>query len=100
MEGGQRRFRAAAHCPSLRQSFLPRQAVADGLCSTSSRQTNRAFRAPFHGEETMTIDPVLLNPLIALIAGILILLMPRLLNYVVAIYLIDIGIIGLAHHFQ
>jgi hypothetical protein len=55
---------------------------------------------PSHGEETMTIDPVLINPLIALIAGILILLMPRLLNYVVAIYLIAIGIIGLAHHFQ
>jgi hypothetical protein len=48
----------------------------------------------------MTIDPVLLNPLIALIAGILILLMPRLLNYVVAIYLIAIGILGLAHHLQ
>ena len=56
--------------------------------------------APSHGEEAMTIDPVLINPLIALIAGILILLMPRLLNYVVAIYLIAIGIIGLAHHFQ
>ncbi len=39
----------------------------------------------------MTIDLVLINPLIALIAGILILLMPRLLNYVVAIYLIAIG---------
>ena len=48
----------------------------------------------------MTIDPVVVSPLIALIAGILILLMPRLLNYVVAIYLIVIGIIGLAHHFQ
>lgn len=46
------------------------------------------------------MDPVLLNPLIALIAGILVLLMPRILNYVVAIYLIAIGIIGLAHHFQ
>ena len=46
------------------------------------------------------MDPVLLNPLIALAAGILILLMPRILNYVVAIYLIAIGIIGLAHHFQ
>jgi Protein of unknown function (DUF3096). len=40
------------------------------------------------------------SPLVALIAGILILLMPRLLNYVVAIYLIVIGIIGLSHHFQ
>jgi hypothetical protein len=55
---------------------------------------------PSYGEETMTLDPVLLNPLIALLAGILILLMPRLLNYVVAIYLIAIGIIGLANHLQ
>ena len=36
-----------------------------------------------------------LQPLIALIAGILILLVPRLLNYVVAIYLIVTGILGL-----
>ena len=42
----------------------------------------------------------MISPLIALIAGILILLMPRLLNYVVAIYLIAIGIIGLANHFH
>lgn len=32
----------------------------------------------------------------ALIAGVLILVMPRLLNYIVAIYLIVIGILGLA----
>jgi len=56
---------------------------------------------PFTGREPLpAMDPVLLSPLIALIAGILILLMPRILNYVVAIYLIAIGIIGLAHHFQ
>ena len=36
-----------------------------------------------------------LGPLMALIAGILILLVPRLLNYIVAIYLIVIGLIGL-----
>lgn len=36
-----------------------------------------------------------LPALIALIAGILILVMPRLLNYIVAIYLIVIGLIGL-----
>ena len=35
------------------------------------------------------------TPLVSLIAGILILLMPRLLNYIVAIYLIVIGLIGL-----
>ena len=36
-----------------------------------------------------------LAPLVALIAGILILIMPRLLNYIVAIYLIVIGLLGL-----
>lgn len=36
-----------------------------------------------------------LTPLISLIAGILILVMPRLLNYIVALYLIIIGLIGL-----
>jgi hypothetical protein len=36
-----------------------------------------------------------LGPLISLIAGILILIVPRLLNYIVAIYLIIIGVIGL-----
>ncbi|WP_432262442.1 DUF3096 domain-containing protein [Cupriavidus sp. TMH.W2] len=35
------------------------------------------------------------GPLISLIAGILILVMPRLLNYIVAIYLIVIGLLGL-----
>lgn len=37
-----------------------------------------------------------IGPLVALVAGILILLVPRLLNYIVAIYLIVIGVIGLA----
>ena len=36
-----------------------------------------------------------LAPLVSLIAGILILVVPRLLNYIVAIYLILIGLLGL-----
>ncbi|MEO6626807.1 MAG: DUF3096 domain-containing protein [Burkholderiaceae bacterium] len=36
-----------------------------------------------------------LTPLVSLVAGILILVMPRLLNYIVAVYLIVIGILGL-----
>jgi hypothetical protein len=42
-----------------------------------------------------------ITPLVALIAGILILIMPRLLNFIVAIYLIVIGLVGLnaIHHF-
>ncbi|MFA7238522.1 MAG: DUF3096 domain-containing protein [Sulfuricellaceae bacterium] len=36
-----------------------------------------------------------LAPLVSLLAGVLILIMPRLLNYIVAIYLIVIGLLGL-----
>jgi hypothetical protein len=36
-----------------------------------------------------------IGPLVALIAGILILMVPRLLNFIVAIYLIVIGLLGL-----
>jgi hypothetical protein len=39
---------------------------------------------------------IALQPLVALIAGILILMIPRLLNYIVAIYLMVVGILGLA----
>jgi hypothetical protein len=38
---------------------------------------------------------VAVQPIVALIAGVLILVMPRLLNYIVALYLIVIGILGL-----
>jgi|SRR5262245_60069681 len=52
-------------------------------------------------EIPMTITVAHITPLVALIAGILILLVPRLLNYVVAIYLIIVGLVGLngLYHF-
>jgi hypothetical protein len=53
---------------------------------------------PLIESRNMTLDVVALQPLAALIAGILILLIPRLLNYVVAVYLILIGLIGLWPH--
>lgn len=43
----------------------------------------------------MTITLAHIAPLVALLAGILILIMPRLLNFIVAIYLIFVGITGL-----
>jgi hypothetical protein len=46
----------------------------------------------------MQIDVVTLQPVVALVAGILILLIPRLLNLIVAIYLILIGVTGLWPH--
>ncbi len=47
----------------------------------------------------MMINLLVLQPLVALIAGILILVIPRLLNIIVAIYLILIGLAGLWPHF-
>ena len=46
----------------------------------------------------MAVNVVFLQPLIALVAGILILIIPRLLNYIVAIYLILVGLGGLLPH--
>jgi len=47
----------------------------------------------------MHMQLILIQPLVALLAGILILLVPRLLNFVVALYLIIIGLTGLLPHF-
>jgi Protein of unknown function (DUF3096) len=49
----------------------------------------------------MIITSAHITPLVALVAGILILVMPRLLNLVVAIYLIIVGLVGLngIYHF-
>jgi hypothetical protein len=46
-------------------------------------------------ETSMTITAAHIQPIVALIAGVLILIMPRFLNLVVAIYLIFIGLAGL-----
>jgi hypothetical protein len=43
----------------------------------------------------MVITAANLQPIVALLAGVLILIMPRLLNFIVAIYLIIVGLIGL-----
>jgi hypothetical protein len=48
----------------------------------------------------MMAHVAIVSPLVALIAGILILIMPRLLNYVVALYLIIVGIVGLLGAFN
>ena len=60
-----------------------------------------AILCKFIGVFLMTLTVGHIAPLVALIAGILILMMPRLLNYIVAIYLIVVGLVGLndIHHF-
>ena len=60
-------------------------------------RTGEPSLTPLTKEPPMTIA-VVLQPLVALIAGILILLVPRLLNFIVAIYLIIVGLAGLLPH--
>ena len=45
----------------------------------------------------LTLTSIALEPAMALLAGLLILVMPRFLNYFVAVYLIAIGLVGLMH---
>lgn len=63
------------------------------LSRVLGRFFNRVLRVSHYGVfMNVTLS---LGPLVSLIAGILILVMPRLLNYIVALYLIIIGIIGI-----
>ena len=50
----------------------------------------------------MTLTVAHITPLISLIAGILILIVPRLLNFIVALYLVVTGLVGLneIYHFM
>ena len=50
--------------------------------------------AQTHGG-AVTIHYALAGPFLALLAGVLILIVPRILNYIVAIYLILVGLIGI-----
>ena len=65
------------------------------------RDTAPSSKSFNHREIVMTLTAEHLSPIVALIAGVLILILPGLLNYVVAIYLIVVGLIGLngIHHF-
>jgi hypothetical protein len=61
---------------------------------------NLLARCLLHDKEAnaMHVDVITIQPLIALLFGILILILPRLLNYLIAIYLIFIGLVGLFPH--
>jgi len=67
------------------------------LCSALAWRLIREQLQP--GKATaMTISLITISPIIALVGGVLILLAPRLLNYIVAIWLIVYGITNLAGH--
>jgi hypothetical protein len=67
--------------------------AADALeFATTGIENNRSFET---GSAAMNLSISHLQPIVAIAAGILILIMPRLLNYIVAIYLILFGLLGL-----
>ena len=66
---------------------------SDGFPAGALKRDN-AVQTP-NTEHIMTGVEIPLTPLIALIAGIAILIVPKLLNYIIAAYLILIGILGL-----
>jgi hypothetical protein len=66
----------------------------DARCHATGRDAACIRAGALHRRLPLNIH-LGLAPIISLLAGILILAMPRLLNYIVAIYLIVIGLIGL-----
>jgi Protein of unknown function (DUF3096) len=82
-------FMCAGTVPSARASPIvePRGAI--------KRRSRFEFSSNPSRRNFMTITTAHIPAIVALIAGILILIMPRLLNLVVAIYLICVGLIGL-----
>ena len=63
-----------------------------------ARCSNRTQAESPFGDIAMHIDVIMIQPLIALLFGVLILILPRLLNYLIAIYLIFVGLAGLFPH--
>jgi hypothetical protein len=83
--------------PSGRFGVLDNGKGAGGRSARPISATCRFDSHPIKGTD-MTISTLALTPLISLIAGVLILVMPRLLNYIVALYLIVVGLLGLFPH--
>jgi hypothetical protein len=75
----------------------PWHRIGESLRSCLARGFDRRQLTRVNREET-PMEIIVIQPIVALIAGILILIVPRLLNYIVAIYLILVGITGLLGH--
>ena len=80
--------------PATEPRPLRAAAIAHSTQVTHAALVLRHIRAIFQGPITMSLS-LSIGPLVSLIAGILILVMPRLLSTIVALYLIIMGILGL-----
>jgi hypothetical protein len=69
---------------------IPRAGVLTMQAWSKVLSDSQSSRGPL-----MSLSIANLSPVVALIAGILILIMPRFLNFIVAIYLIIVGLLGL-----
>lgn len=83
-----------ANLPGLASFFNSSRGNRQSLAAWYKiKQGRQNFTVNHHGK-TMNLS-LNIGPIVALVAGVLILLIPRLLNYIVAVYLIIIGLIGL-----
>jgi hypothetical protein len=92
---------ATQRCNCWQVCIAPVEPVeAKSVCyrgTAAADKISASIRYPRHRQEKfqMVITAAHIQPIVALLAGILILIMPRLLNLIVAIYLICVGLIGL-----
>jgi hypothetical protein len=91
---------AAAICGNFLLVMEPVEAASVFYSGTSpAGKLPPSIRFPLHtdpaGDIPMTITAVQIPAIVALLAGVLILIMPRFLNFIVAIYLILVGLHGL-----
>jgi Protein of unknown function (DUF3096) len=91
---GRRQFCANFLCGELNRATGVSYPGADGVINRATRV--EISSGPHCSElQRMTLTVAHITPIMSLIAGVLILLMPRLLNFIVAIFLILNGLIGL-----
>jgi hypothetical protein len=85
----------ARNCGTAPWPAEPDRVICVCYRGTAPQDMFRPIRPAIQRRFSMTITSAHIPAIVALIAGILILLMPRLLNFVVAIYLIFVGLVGL-----
>jgi hypothetical protein len=87
-----------AHIPRKKRAFQGKSGQSRNFFATRNPFARCLVPETKERDRPMHVDIIMIQPLIALLFGILILILPRLLNYLIAIYLIFIGLVGLFPH--
>jgi hypothetical protein len=88
------RARLTQRIAKPKADIIAGSALSNSSAPGGQRRAQRVTEKP--KENAMEI--LVVQPIVALVAGILILIVPHLLNYIVAVYLILIGLVGLLNH--